>query len=144
MKLILLIIVAVLLIAGMASAEQHVLIGYSGQIINQISSQTPDIGKAFLLVELTIANSGYDNVSINSDNFKVEINDVMYSYDRSSDLLYKIGKPALGTVELDDGERISGYLVFQIPEGSKRFSVVFDGGDPSMEVRYDNIMAGIQ
>jgi hypothetical protein len=144
MKLILLIMGAVLLIAGMASAEQYVQIGYSGQIINQISSQTPDLGRAFLLVDFTIANSGYDNVSINPGNFKVEINNVEYGYDRSSDLLYKIGKPALGTVELGDGERISGYLVFQIPEGSKRFSVVFDGGDPSIEVRYDNIMAGIQ
>ena len=123
----------------MASAEQYVQVDSSGQAINQINPySTPDVGKIYLLVHITISNHGYDDVYTNPNNFQVEVNKVRYGYDSSSYSLQDIGKPILDTnAHLSDGGQISGYLVFQIPADASRYDLVYDPGYPPMTVRYN-------
>jgi hypothetical protein len=138
----------VLMLVSMVSAEQYVQVDSSGQAIDQIiisSYSTPEFGKIYLLVDITISNHGYDNVYTNPGCFQVEINKVKYGYDAASYLneiggAYDIGgasKPMLDTVDLGDGGQISGYLVFQIPRDAPRYNLIYDPGYPPMKVRYN-------
>lgn len=140
MKSILLAIGLVLLLfSGVASAEQYVQVDSSGQAINQISAySTPDVGKIYLLVHITISNHGYDDVYTNPNNFQVEVNKVKYGYDSVSYLLGDIGKPMLdANAHLGDGGQISGYLVFQIPADAPRYYLIYNPGYPPMKVKYN-------
>lgn len=133
--------IVLLLFAGAASAEQYVQVDYSGEVIgsNSFSYASPDVGKEFLLVDITIASHGYDDVFTNPNRFQVEVNNVKYGYDTASHSLENIGKPILDTdAHLGNGGQISGYLVFQIPAGATNWVLVFDGGYPRKEVRYNN------
>lgn len=113
-----------------------VKVNYSGQTIDKISYTTPDIGKTFLLVDITIANHGYDDVSTNPGNFYIEINNVKYGYDSSSYSLKEIGKHTLEMADLADGGQISGYLVFQIPANENKYQLIYDNYE-GYDVRYD-------
>jgi hypothetical protein len=128
----------VLMLVSIVSAEQYVQVDSSGQAINQISAySTPDVGKIYLLVHITISNHGYDDVYTNPNNFQVEINKVKYGYDSASYSLSDIGKPKLDTAHLSDGGQISGYLVFQIPADAPRYDLIYDPGYPPMKVKYN-------
>lgn len=129
----------VLMLVSIVSAEQYVQVDCSGQIIDQISPySTPAVGKILLLMQITIANHGYDDVYTNPNNFQVEVNKVKYSYDSASFLLADIGKPILdANAHLGDGGEISGYLVFQIPAGTTDYKLIYDPGYPPMKVRYN-------
>jgi hypothetical protein len=125
----------VLMLVSMTSAEQYVQVDSSGQTIDKISYATPNIGKTFLLVDITISNHGYDNVNTNPSYFQVEVNKVKYSYESVSYSLGDIGKPILDSVGLGDGGQISGYLVFQIPADTTNWTLIFDEGYPPKVVR---------
>lgn len=128
-------------LTGAVSAEQYVQVDWIGQAIDQISPYiTHDVGKIYLVVGITIANHGYDDVSTYPNYFSVEVNNVKYSYDSSSFSLKDIGKPVLANAHLGDGGQISGYLVFQIPADTTRFNLIYDPGDPSMKVRYIDML----
>ena len=154
MNPILLIMGTVLLLLGVAGAEPntphpilwvtddqgeqpYVHVDYSGQTIDQISYATPDFGKTFLVVNITIANNGYYDVYTNPGDYRVEVNNVKYVYDSVSYSLDDIGKTVLDMAHLGDGKQTSGYLVFQIPANSTEFALIFDNYPP-MEVRYNN------
>ena len=138
-RVTLILLLVALLPVSMASAEQYVQVDSSGQAINHISPySTPNVGKIYLLVHITIANHGYDDVYTNPNNFRVEVNKVKYGYDSASFSLDQIGKPILdANAHLSDGGQISGYLVFQIPADTKRFEIIYHPGYPPMKVRYN-------
>jgi hypothetical protein len=143
---ILILLLAVLPLLSMASADDrlvlpiggaYVQIDSSGQAIDQISPYTsPAIGKIYLLVHITITNHGYADVYTNPNFFQVEVNHVKYGYDGASYNLDQIGKPILDTnAHLGDGGQISGYLVFQIPADTTNWTLIFDEGYPPKVVR---------
>ena len=139
MKPILLVMGVVLLLVGIASAEQYVQVDYSGQNTSQISYAKPDIGKAFLLVKITTANHGYDDIYTNPNYFYVRVNNVTYSYDASSHYLKDIGLPILDVnAHLRDGGMILGYLVFQIPADTDKYELIYDD-HRDKNVRYNHI-----
>lgn len=130
----------------------YVQVDYSGEVIDSvvISHPSPDLGKKYLLVGITIANHGYYDVFTNPAHYRVEVNNVRYILDVSSYGLEHTGKTVMDTAHLGDGEQISGYLVFQIPVDATEFALIFDGrfdGDMSRredkEVRYNNIAVKI-
>ncbi len=120
-----------------ASAEKYVKVNYSGQTIDKMYDNTPDIGKTFLLVDITITNHGYDEVSTDPLFFYIEINNVKYSLDYASSYSLKgMGKPTLENADLADGGQISGYLVFQIPANENKYQLIYDNYE-RYDVRYD-------
>ena len=131
----------VLMLVSMVSAEKYVQVNCSGQAIDQISQySTPAIGKTYLLMNITIANHGYNDVYTNPNHFQVEVNKVKYGYDSASYNLARIGIPILDTnAHLADGGQISGYLVFQIPADTTEYELIYDPGYPPMTVRYNYI-----
>jgi hypothetical protein len=127
MKPVLLVMGLVLLLVGMASAEQYVQVDYSGQNIDHISYSKPDTSKTFLLMKIIVTNSGYDFVYTNPNYFFVRVNNVTYSYDASSHYLTDIGLPILDVnARLRDGGMCAGFLVFQVPVNTSRYELIYN------------------
>jgi hypothetical protein len=127
MKSILSVMGIILLLVGIGSAEQYLLVDYSGENTSQISFAKPDIDKTFLLMKIIIDNHGYDDIYTNPNYFHVRANNVTYNYDASSHYLADIGLPILDmNAHLRDGGMILGYLVFQIPTNVSRYELIYD------------------
>lgn len=131
------------LLLGIVSAEQYVQVDYSGEIAESIPFYEPDIGMTFLLVDITIANRGYDEISTSAICFDIIANgakyDYMYGGSRFS--LEELDLPRLEDVDLLDGGQRSGYLVFQIPEGFEDWKLTYDDYNSikDRDVRYNKI-----
>ena len=139
MKTVLLVMGVVLLLVGIASAEQYVQVDYSGQNSDQISHTKPDIGKTFLLMKIIIANHGYDDVYTNPNYFYVRVNNVTCSYDASSHYLDDIGLPILDVnAHLRNGGMVLGFLVFQIPANTSIYELIYND-HMDKNVRYSHL-----
>ena len=75
-------------------------ITYSGTFGSQTAS-----GLLKLVLDLTIENRGYESFKTSPDGFLVTVNDYPYYYSDGD----------LDTIELRDGEKISGEVAFQVP-----------------------------
>jgi len=119
--------------------QPYVQVDYSGEVIanDSFSYTEPDIGKEYLLVSITIANLGYYDVFSHPFRYMVDVNNVKYAETTESYGLDDIGKRHIDYAHLGDGERISGYMLFQIPVNSTEFELIFDSY-PHMDVRYNN------
>jgi hypothetical protein len=127
MKPALLVMGAILLIVGVASAEPHIQVDYSGQITSQVSHARPNIDKTFLLMKIMIANHDYDDVYINPNFFSVRADNATYSYDASSHYLDDIGLPILDmNAHLQDERMALGFLVFEIPANTSKYELIYD------------------
>lgn len=66
MRRIILLLIALILIAGAAAADEpYVLIKCHSFQLNKIGYSTPDPGKVFLVTNLQIENHGYDEFYVN-------------------------------------------------------------------------------
>jgi hypothetical protein len=111
---------------------QNIMISYTGTVENGIDytlgnypyTAQPDSGKIFLVVNMTIKNNGYDKFSVNPFYFHVIVNNIKYNYD--SNTYYLADK--LGSVDILNGGKLSGSLVFQIPssDSSLPFNLTYD------------------
>jgi hypothetical protein len=110
------IMLAVLLLVGVASAEPYIS-------IKQDSSAIPDTGNAYLLVHVVIENHGYNEFEANPFRFKIDVNNVEYDVDTV--MFSRLELPKLGTIKLKDDGKTAGYLVFQIPEGCTDYKLVY-------------------
>jgi hypothetical protein len=122
MKLKLIVLLAILLLIGCAAAEQYVQINYTGTSYNKIGYASPDPGKKFLVVDLTIENHGYDSIDTNPYRFKVTVDNVEYDITGASYSLDSIDKAKLDSVTLKDGGKISGSLAYQVPAATTSYS----------------------
>ena len=77
-----------------------IAITYSAAFAGQTAS-----GNLTLVVDMTIENSGYESFDTSPANFSVVVSD--YSYDAAGG--------DLQTIDLSDGDNISGKLTFQVP-----------------------------
>jgi len=133
-----------LLMGYTASAENEkpcVLIEYNGHTIEPISPEyyPADPGKEYILVDINIENRGYDDgVYTNPWNFGLWVDNVKYSYDGTTSLLESIDEPELDTVTLEPGGKISGGLVFMIPEGAINWALSFHDSKKH-KVEYNHI-----
>jgi len=138
-----LLIIGVLLLVGMANAANYVQVGYGdARTVDEIYYSTAEPGKTFLLVDITVANHGYESVNTNPNYFQVEVNNVRYDYDTATYSIPEMGLPKLDNADVGDGGQISGYLAFQIPDGATKFSLIFKAR--GADVRYDKTEAAIQ
>ncbi len=104
--------------------SKYVLLNRSAELTDYIGRYTEaSSGKTFLLIELTLENHGYDTLEINPNYFGVVIDKVLYPYDKAT---YSTDNP-LASVTLLDGGMISGYLVYQIPEGKTQYTFAYAG-----------------
>ena len=91
-----------------------VVIRYSDTITNYIVSrgygEYSEPGQLFLVLDLDIENQGYASISTAASLFSVILNDVEYSQ-RVTGVV-----DALKSVDLFDGERIIGEVVFKVPQ----------------------------
>jgi hypothetical protein len=94
-----------------------VVIRYSDTITNYIVSRVlgeySEPGQLFLVLDLDIENQGYASISTAASLFSVILNDVEYSQ-RVTGV-----EDTLKLVDLFDGERIIGKVVFKVPQEVK-------------------------
>ena len=83
-----------------AASNPVIAITYSGTFAGQTAS-----GLLKLVVDVTIENGGYESFNISPEGFSVTVDN--YSYQSS--------ESDIETVDLIDGDKISGRLIFQVP-----------------------------
>lgn len=105
--------------------SKNIAISYSYQTVQSIADQsgyitaTPDSGKVFLEVTMTITNNGYDaSFSTNPLYFSVISNSVKYSSDFATFTLNK-----WDTVDLLNAGSYTGTMVFQVPSTASSFTM---------------------
>lgn len=110
------------------SPDAYVKVNYKGETIKQISPYIkPNIGKTYLLVNISIANHGYKKIWANPNSFYVKVDNLKYGYDAMSGLLKDIDIPMLNiNGNLEDGEKTFGYLVFQIPVNYSEYNLIYE------------------
>ncbi len=117
------------------NANSYVKVDYQGETLDKISRYIkPAAGKTYLFVNISIANHGYKKVWANPNSFYVKIDNVKYGYDSMSGMLNDTDIPMLNlNGNLGDGERASGYLVFQVPANFAEYSLVYEyAGAPNV------------
>jgi uncharacterized protein DUF4352 len=96
-----------------------VSVAYSTSYPSTIAGLQPSSGNEFLMVSLTVENKGYQNFT--ADPFKA-----MYvivsgqSYNVSAAYAF-LSNPFPPSIDLKNGERASGDVVFEVPIGSTSF-----------------------
>ncbi len=133
--------VALLLLLGTASAEQYIQVDYSSEVIDRIANHTPGVDKEFLVINITITNFGYEHVGATIGDFQVMAHHLYHMYDTSTYSLDEIDKPMLDGGILQDGERASGHVAFEIPAGTTYWKLIYWDGDPNQMVRYNDAKA---
>lgn len=112
-----------------APDEKYIHIQYDGKLVNKLGYLTPDPGKVYLVEKIDIENHGYSGVDTNPYKFKVEADNIEYSLSTATYFgLKDAGYPALDSVTsvtLKDGGRTSGYIVFDVPSGTSRYSLTY-------------------
>lgn len=107
---------------------------------DRVGFYKPRKGNIFLIVTLTIYNNGYKKFNTNPFLFKLEVDDVLYSFDSStyslnSETYHRVGSKqseksghgSLQNVDLLNGGEVSGDLVFEIPNGYQDYKIIYDG-----------------
>jgi hypothetical protein len=109
--------------------EMYMQVNYSERSYDYLNNWTrPEIGKIFLIVYIHIANHGYDSLSIDPANFKIEADNLKYSIDGATyELEDVLGEPELETATLLNGDKTFGYLAYQVPTNAEIYKLVYDG-----------------
>jgi len=101
-----------------APTSKEIVMGYSVTITNERDSwigPSPSLhaetGYTFVLVNLDIENDGYESFETGQFLFCIVVNKVRYIAD-----FYYPEEEALKSVDLLDGGKISGKIVFEVPE----------------------------
>ena len=93
------------------SPTKQIIIKYSALTTGQIGRNEADPGHIYLVLDLDIKNDGYDSFTTNPYYFYVIVNNVKYD-----PALLAWPASTLKWVDLLDGGRISGKIVFEVPE----------------------------
>lgn len=121
------VILLLLLLLGIGEGAQNVLVksadNCSGQIVTKIGEDyIPSIGKAYLVVDTEITNNGYDALFPVSPSYFAVIVDgnLYYNSYATYGLDTALRLPHLTDTELGNGNSISGYIAFEVPQGSSK------------------------
>jgi len=111
------------------SQNKAMKISYTVVNLGDASQWDPSIapGSAFLVVNMTIHNQGYDTFSVNPFYFKAVVDNVAYSYSTYSYKLGDEGYTRLGVASVLDGGTITGALAFEVPQGYSQVSMQYQG-----------------
>jgi hypothetical protein len=93
-----------------------------GMVSHKLGSSEADFGKEYILMNFSVENCGYDEFKVEPSCFKIVINKIIYD----SDYIYAMaedGYPPLDDVTLEDGGKISGYVVYSVPDGVNEYTV---------------------
>ena len=93
--------------------QQYIQANFAGKFYSIMGYSSPDPGKKFLVIDLTIENHGYDSFDTDPYRFKVTADKVQYDIAGASYYLDSIGKAMLDSVTLRDGGKISGFLAYK-------------------------------
>ena len=104
--------------------QYDVTIRYTERFAEQIDTWAPSQGHTFLVVNLDIENHGDRKFTADPMYFKVIANNVEYGYDHVTLMLDNRLK---SFVELHKNGRISGSIVFEIPEGTTEYTLTYTG-----------------
>jgi hypothetical protein len=102
----------------------------TGMIKDSIGDYTPSIGKSYLVANIEIRNNGYDgSFPVSPSYFAVTIDgNQHYNSYATYGLDAAFNLPHLSDTNLGNGNSISGYVAFEIPQGSSnKYSLNFVG-----------------
>ena len=102
-----------------------------GQYFKEIGSYQAETGKTFLVAGLSIefAGSSSDSFYIDSSVFDAEVSGVKYPYSLATFSLGPLGLSPLKTTTLVDGGSTTGYLAFEVPDGTNEFTIKYVGDE---------------
>jgi hypothetical protein len=80
-------------------------------------------GKAFLIIHAAIENHGYRAFEATPNYFETIIDNVSYPYDNATFL----AKSPLNSSIIFDRGKISGHLVFQVPQNKSEYAIRYVG-----------------
>ena len=109
--------------ADSTTGEAEIVIRYSATTASQVGSwSVAKPGHVYLIVSLDIENRGYQSFSASSFWFYAIVNQVKYS------TAWVVIDDELPLVDLLDGGRISGKIVFEVPKqnGSVTYSLTYE------------------
>lgn len=104
-----------------------VVVEYSATRKDKIGSgtfaDTPDEGNEYLILDVTVTNEGYEEVSTNPYNFQVIVN----NQKRDQAFVTNLDNE-MENVGLMDGGTQSGKIAFEVPEGTTDYELLFEPG----------------
>lgn len=126
-------LLAALLVSGCTASESdesagpegeaNITIGYSGRTTPQISEYSSSSeGNTFLILNLTVKNNGYEEISTNPMNFYVTIDNVKYDYSSET---YSL-ENGLETVDVMNGGSVSGEVAFEVPKDFNSYKLRYE------------------
>lgn len=121
--------------------EKYISIGTGVVESVRIGYDKPSKENIFLIVTLNIYNRGYNKFNVNPYLFKLEVDNVLYSFDPlttyslNSGTYRRVGSQrseksnygSLKDVDLLNGGTIEGDLVFEVPKGYQNYKIIYDG-----------------
>lgn len=120
-----LVIICLLLFAtpgGVAQDEYVQLDTEPGTILHKIGYSEADPGKEYMLVKIDVENHGYDEFDLDPSCFKMIVDKIIYDREYMSSMAEE-GYPPLEEVTLADGGELSGYIVFEVPDGTTSYGM---------------------
>lgn len=135
MRVILLYLLLMLSLLSACTADngQHISVksldSCEGRHESKIGDYNPDKDKMFLIIGLSIENSGYPSFDVSPSVFGVEIDNVVYPYSYATfSLDTAMSLPHLGEVTLNNGGKTSGYIAFNVPKSfNGTYVVIYNG-----------------
>ncbi|MHC1688016.1 MAG: DUF4352 domain-containing protein [Methanothrix sp.] len=110
-----------------ASDKQITVTVGKGTLMDKVGYSEAQPMKTYLVLPLTIENSGYDSVDYNPIYCKVTVNGVQYNDAFIGYSLAQAGYPSLDDmVTLKDGGKINGYMGFEVPSGTSSYEFTFE------------------
>jgi hypothetical protein len=108
------------------SEDKYILINYDGHLVDKLGYSNPDPGRAYLVMKIDIENHGYSGIGTNPYKFKVEADNIEHDISSATYIgLSNAGYPRLEDVTLKSGGKTSGYLVFEVPKETSRYSLTY-------------------
>ncbi len=124
MRPIIVLLIAFLLLAGVAVGEGYITIKKEAFTTDELGYLTADRGTEYLVVHVGVENHGVDEFETNPYRFKAEVTNVEYDIDSGTYFLPD-EYPTLQNVKLKNGGKIDGYIVFKIPKGEKSYILTY-------------------
>jgi hypothetical protein len=98
-------------------------IRYTEKFLDNISYSQPTGGFTYLVVRLEIQNHVDKNFRVGPSYFSVTVNNVKYDYDGATYWL----PDGLKSVELLKGGMVPGSLAFEVPVGTRDYTLTYEG-----------------
>ncbi len=100
------------------SLDKYIYVKHTGYNIDEIGYNAAGTDKIYFVIKLEIENHGYNNVEVGDLNFKLKVNNVIYTSDTATVSF----SDYLSRVELADGGKVKGRIAFQIPKDDLIFA----------------------